>query len=286
MIAQVYLSEGLRRAEALARERAADLHPRRPAPLPARRGRGRGRGSRGGRSALHPRATCRTKRRRSRTRSTSTSSTRRARTGSTARTRTCATGYAAGLKASSSGPCSFSQSRCSRQSGTAALDEPPEAPRVVRLAQVAELVHDDVVEHLERGEHEPPVERERPGRGARPPARALVADRDARHLDARARAPPRRRACGRARAPRAAPRARRCARGSSPSRGFCFARCAASQSRCSRRRRSISASDIHAGTVRDAGAPHGTSMVQRRARRERRTTTSSSNRREATRRDG
>src|SRR5918912_301406 len=68
--------------------------------------------------------------------------------------------------------------------GTAALDERPEAARVVRDAQVAELVHDDVVEHLEGREHEPPVEGERAAGGARAPQRALAADPDPRVLDA------------------------------------------------------------------------------------------------------
>src|SRR5262249_44675862 len=40
-------------------------------------------------------------------------------------------------------------------------DEPPEARRVVQLDEVADLVDDDVVEHVVGGEHEPPVERER-----------------------------------------------------------------------------------------------------------------------------
>ena len=49
-------------------------------------------------------------------------------------------------------------------------DERPELPRVVRLPQVAELVHDHVVEHRVRREHEPPVERQRAARRARAPA--------------------------------------------------------------------------------------------------------------------
>jgi hypothetical protein len=39
-----------------------------------------------------------------------------------------------------------------------ALDERPEAHRVVGNAQVAELVHDHVVEHVGGREHQPPVE--------------------------------------------------------------------------------------------------------------------------------
>ena len=47
---------------------------------------------------------------------------------------------------------------------------------MVRDAQVAELVDDDVIEHLKRRQHEPPVEGERARGGAGAPERALVAD--------------------------------------------------------------------------------------------------------------
>ena len=53
-----------------------------------------------------------------------------------------------GLKARSSGQCSRNQSRWSRQGGRCPLDEGPEPPRMVRDAEVAELMHDHVVEHL------------------------------------------------------------------------------------------------------------------------------------------
>ena len=62
-------------------------------------------------------------------------------------------------------------------------DEPPEARRVIRLPQMAELVHNDVSRHFGRCEDEPPVERERAARGARSPASPLVADRDSSHAD-------------------------------------------------------------------------------------------------------
>src|ERR1700751_1386837 len=66
----------------------------------------------------------------------------------------------------------------------APLDERPEVPRGVEVAQVAELVHDHVVEHLDGRQHEPPVEGERaPGR-AGAPERALTADPDALEADA------------------------------------------------------------------------------------------------------
>ena len=88
MLAHVYLRAGLRRSEARARERAADLHPR-----------GRRCGSGSARTSLRSstspparcstsRRTCRTRPRRWRRRSTSTSSARRGRTGSTGRTPT------------------------------------------------------------------------------------------------------------------------------------------------------------------------------------------------------
>ncbi len=67
------------------------------------------------------------------------------------------------------------------------LDELPEPSRVVRDAQVTELVHDHVVEHLERRECEPPVEGERAAWGARAPERALSSDPDPAELDADAR---------------------------------------------------------------------------------------------------
>src|SRR5205085_1902251 len=52
---------------------------------------------------------------------------------------------------------------------------------------MAHLVHDDVVEHLERREDEAPVERQRPRGGTRSPARALVPNLDPPELDAERR---------------------------------------------------------------------------------------------------
>ena len=68
--------------------------------------------------------------------------------------------------------------------GTVALDLAPEALRVIENAEMAELVDDDVVEHLERGEHQPPVERDRAARRAGAPKRALIADSQPRLADA------------------------------------------------------------------------------------------------------
>src|SRR5512132_2538424 len=61
---------------------------------------------------------------------------------------------------------------------TVSLDERPEPPRMVRNAQVAEFVHDHVVEHFARRQHEPPVEREGAACRARAPKRPLAADPD------------------------------------------------------------------------------------------------------------
>src|SRR4051794_33567624 len=60
--------------------------------------------------------------------------------------------------------------------GHVALDERPEAPRMVHDDEVAGLVPDDVVEHRLGGEDEAPVEAHGAGRRAAAPPRALVAD--------------------------------------------------------------------------------------------------------------
>src|SRR5579862_3324770 len=52
---------------------------------------------------------------------------------------------------------------------------------------MAELVDDDVIEHVERREREPPVEREPAARRARAPLRPVVAYVDAADLDAERR---------------------------------------------------------------------------------------------------
>ena len=64
------------------------------------------------------------------------------------------------------------------------LDERPEPSRMVRNTQVAELMHDHVVEDLERREYEPPVEGERSEWRARAPNRALPSDPDVAVPDA------------------------------------------------------------------------------------------------------
>src|SRR5205807_361750 len=55
---------------------------------------------------------------------------------------------------------------------------------MVRNAQVGELVHDHVVEHPERGEHQSPVEGERAARRARAPECPLPSDANAPVRDA------------------------------------------------------------------------------------------------------
>jgi len=64
------------------------------------------------------------------------------------------------------------------------LDERPELSRVVRDAQVTELMHDHVVQDAGWCEHEPPVERERAARRARAPERSLPSYSDSTVLDA------------------------------------------------------------------------------------------------------
>src|SRR5204863_7020244 len=56
----------------------------------------------------------------------------------------------------------------------AALEQRPEARRVVEDLQVADLVPDDVVEHPLGREQQPPVEAHTPVGRARRPARALA----------------------------------------------------------------------------------------------------------------
>src|SRR5262249_30044395 len=60
----------------------------------------------------------------------------------------------------------------------ATLDEPPERRVVVVLEEMANLVHDHVVEDVVRGEHEPPVEAEGAPARTRAPAASLVAQRE------------------------------------------------------------------------------------------------------------
>ena len=54
----------------------------------------------------------------------------------------------------------------------------PEPRRVVQLAAVHQLVHEDVLAHERRRLHQPPVERDRAAARARPPPRLLVAHAD------------------------------------------------------------------------------------------------------------
>ena len=58
------------------------------------------------------------------------------------------------------------------------FDQRPERSGVVRDTQMAELVHDDVVDHCQGREDQPPVERERALRRTRAPQRPLGSDPD------------------------------------------------------------------------------------------------------------
>src|SRR5262245_4980096 len=66
---------------------------------------------------------------------------------------------------------------------TPAFHELPERGAVMVLDEMADLMDDDVVEHVVRSEHETPVEAQRTGARARAPAGPLVAQRDALELD-------------------------------------------------------------------------------------------------------
>src|SRR5688572_7974439 len=60
-----------------------------------------------------------------------------------------------------------------------AVEQAPETPRVVELAQVAQLVNDDVVEHAFRRDDESPREAQVAAGGTGAPERARISDRDA-----------------------------------------------------------------------------------------------------------
>src|SRR3569832_374939 len=68
-----------------------------------------------------------------------------------------------------------------------ALDQPPEAARVVHLDEMRRLVRGEVVEHEGRRQYQPPGIRQHAGRRARAPATGLVADRYALEADAERR---------------------------------------------------------------------------------------------------
>ena len=65
------------------------------------------------------------------------------------------------LRARASSRSGAASAACSRQSGHARLEQRPEARRVVHHLEVADLVLDDVVEHVRRRQQQPPVERHR-----------------------------------------------------------------------------------------------------------------------------
>ena len=141
--------------------------------------------------------------------------------------------------------------------------------------EVADLVHDDVVEDVVGRKDEPPVERERPVRRARPPAAALVAERDPAVRRRRARRPPisaisetrgaaSRRPCASVRRSR-----------SRPSRGTgARASCRSSHGRCSVSAASISASLARGRTTSSGGRPGRTTIRVPRTRFDRRISSS------------
>ena len=155
------------------------------------------------------------------------------------------------------------------------LDERPEPSRMVRNTQVAELMHDHIVEDIERREYEPPVEGERAEWRARAPKRALPSYPDAAVPDADETTS------------RATVRASDSltADGSRPSRGTWRIRCSTIHGRFSSSKRSTSARLVPRGTVSRGASHHGTSSRHRRARGDHRTSTSC-NRNEPSRRLG
>src|ERR671913_679778 len=68
--------------------------------------------------------------------------------------------------------------------GARGLDQPPEAARVILLAQVHQLVDEDVIANGVRRLHQPEVQGDDALARARSPSRSLVANRDAGDLQA------------------------------------------------------------------------------------------------------
>ena len=67
---------------------------------------------------------------------------------------------------------------------TGRLDQAPEAPRVILLLQMHQLMQEDVVAHLYRHLHEAIVEGNPSGARARSPSRPLISNRQSRDLQA------------------------------------------------------------------------------------------------------
>ena len=64
------------------------------------------------------------------------------------------------------------------------LDQPPEAPRMILLFQVHQLMQEHVITNRRRHLHEPIVQRNSPGARARSPSRPLVSNRQSRNPQA------------------------------------------------------------------------------------------------------
>ena len=92
----------------------------------------------------------------------------------------------------------------------------PEARRVVQLGEMRHLVRHHVVEHRRRRHDQPPGEHQVAARGARPPARARIAQADPARLHARA--PPRAASTAATQARRASSRSQAATRGREPRR--------------------------------------------------------------------
>ena len=68
--------------------------------------------------------------------------------------------------------------------GAGRLDQPPEAPRMILLFQVHQLMQEHVITNRRRHLHEPIVQRNSPGARARSPSRPLVSNRQPRNSQA------------------------------------------------------------------------------------------------------
>ena len=67
---------------------------------------------------------------------------------------------------------------------TDATQDAPEPRRMVHFDEMGDLMGGQIVEHIARGQNQPPRKRQHTGRRARPPAARLVANRDAAKADA------------------------------------------------------------------------------------------------------
>src|SRR4029453_6898811 len=61
---------------------------------------------------------------------------------------------------------------------------PPEPRRMIHLDKMRHLMAGEIIQHIRRGQDQPPRERQCPCRGAGTPAARLIADRQPLHPDA------------------------------------------------------------------------------------------------------